>query len=91
MKYKKKLVLYFYPSGGDKQEVNFTGSVVEFFSKNESDFFIFYNQGSTGMISIYSESGNGISYTYPFSIAGKILSATQLNENIFMQIFYDKN
>ncbi len=75
----QKLVLYTLPAGSAVQEVNFSGSVVEMFPKNASDFFIFYNQGNTGKISVYEKAGNGLSYTYPFSLGGKILSVVQIS------------
>lgn len=74
----QKLVLYTLPAGSAVQEANFSGSVVEMFPKNASEFFIFYNQGNTGKISLYEKAGNGLSYTYPFSLGGKILSVVQI-------------
>ncbi|HRH01583.1 MAG TPA: hypothetical protein PLN13_05360 [Bacteroidia bacterium] len=75
----QKLVLYTLPAGSAVQEVNFSGEVVEMFAKSASDFFIFYNQGNNGKISLYEKAGNGLSYTYPFSLGGKILSVVQIS------------
>ena len=80
----KKLVLYNFPSGSDKQEINFPGDAIEFISKNEEDFFIFYNLGNTGKISIYNTFGNGLSYTFPFSLSGKIISVAAINNTNFL-------
>jgi hypothetical protein len=77
-------VLYNFPAGSSKQETNFIGEVVELFPKNDIDFFIFYNQGNSGKISLYSASGNGISYTYPYPLSGKIISAEQITSTIYL-------
>ncbi len=80
----RKLVLYNYPSGSAKQETTSNGEVVEIFAKSEDDFFVFYNQGSTGKLSLYSASGNGFSYTFPYSLNGKVLSVVQLSATIYL-------
>ncbi len=80
----KKLVLYFYPSGGDAQEFNFTGDVVALYPKTEEDFFVFYNEAGSGKISIYSALGNSFSYTYPSSLQGKIMSVAALSSSAYL-------
>ena len=80
----KKLVLYTYPAGSGKQEMNFSGDVVDLFAKDANDFFVFYNQGSTGKISLYSSAGNGFSYYYPYPISGKINSVVAINSSVYL-------
>ncbi|MBL0049157.1 MAG: hypothetical protein IPP32_13815 [Bacteroidetes bacterium] len=80
----KKLVLYFYPSGGAVQELNFSGDVVEMFPKTDNDFFVFYNQGNTGMLSIYGASGTNFSYSYPSTLQGKIKSVVALSSEVYL-------
>ena len=80
----KKLVLYYYPSGIDKQEVNFTGDVVAIYPKKEDEFFVFYNVASIGKISIYSVSSNSITYTYSSPSLNRIISSLALSGNNFL-------
>ncbi len=80
----KKLVLYFYPSGGAVQEMTFSGEVVEMFPKTDDDFFVFYNQGNSGKLSIYGASGSNFSYTYPSTLQGKIKSVVALSKEVYL-------
>jgi hypothetical protein len=80
----KKLVVYNYPSGSALQEINFNGETVALFSKSANDFFVFYNLNNVGKIDLYTVVGNGFSYSFPFSLNGKVLSVEQITANIYM-------
>ncbi len=80
----RKLVLYNFPSGNDIQEMPFTGNVVSIFPALANDFFVFYNVLGQGKISLYSKVSNGLTYTFPSSLSGKILSVTAVSETVFL-------
>ena len=62
----------------------FTGNVVSIFPALANDFFVFYNVLGQGKISLYSKVSNGLTYTFPSSLSGKILSVTAVSETVFL-------
>lgn len=80
----RKLVVYYATNGTGKQETSLLSQdVKELYSKDADNVFVFGNNGSQGVIEIYSMSGNGFwsPHTLP---TGRLLSVTQVDSNTYL-------
>lgn len=80
----RKLVVYYAANGTGKQETSLLNQdVTAFYSKDADNVFVFGNNGSQGVIEVYSMSGNGFwaPHTLP---AGRLLSVAQVDSNTYL-------
>ena len=80
----KKLVLYKYPTGKPQQEFPISGDVVSILPKNDNAFFVFSNEQNEGKIKLYDCLGNGFTFSYSASLAGKITHVAAIDGNEFI-------
>lgn len=85
----KNLVLYFASNGSAFQQTALGQDIVEFFTKDSDNVFMFGNNGGSGVMEIYNVSSNG-SWSPHGMPAARLLSATQVNGDTYL-LGFDNN
>ena len=85
-----RLILYYFPSGKEYQQVMMKQEVLQFFSMNTQRVFIVGNEGAQAKMEIYEVEGNYLWSPHDFP-SGGLLAAEQIDANTYLFAHSDGN